>query len=151
MANNEPDVEILELAISRELDAYKLYMKLSQRVADLQMRETFKSFAGEELEHKARLELEVMKLGVVVPPSKKLAIRKPGDKDIEPDLDADFKSILLFAMQKERKAFRLYVELATAAKDKESWEMLLSLAENEAMHQARFEVEYNSLMREQTE
>jgi rubrerythrin len=146
----DPKIKILERAIVRELDAYKLYMNLSRRVADAQMQEVFRAFAAEELEHKARLELEVIKLGVIVPTSEKPNIAE-SDEDVEPDLDVDYRSILLFAMRKERKAFRLYFDLAARAKDKQLREMLLSLAENEAMHQARFEVEYNILMRKQTQ
>jgi rubrerythrin len=149
MENTQPDIEVLELAIARELDAYKTYMAMSERVADSQMKEVLESLAKEELDHKARLELELMKLGVVVS-SAEHADKKPAEDEFDEDvLEMDYKDMLLFAIRKERRSLRLYIDLAAVSKDKASREMLVSLAEDEAMHEARFEVEYNILMRKQ--
>lgn len=142
----EPDIEVLELAISRELAAYDFYTALSKRVQDSQMKNVLETFAAEELEHKSRLELELMKLGIVVDMS--VAPKQPDDEDaIEPTMNMEYKDLLSIAMQKEKRSLRLYIDLAAVAKDRPTRDMLLTLAEEEAMHYARFEVEYNILMR----
>ena len=151
MGKIEPDVEVLELAISREAAAHDFYTALSKRVQDPQMKITLENFAAEELEHKARLELELIKLGIVVDTS---AVRNPRDDDedaiIELKMSMEYKDLLSIAMQKEKRSLRLYIDLAAVARDKDTREMLLTLAEEEAMHYARFEVEYNILMRNQS-
>ncbi|MDO8302407.1 MAG: ferritin family protein [Sedimentisphaerales bacterium] len=147
MGKTEPDTEVLELAISREAAAHDFYTALSKRVQDPQMKNALESFAAEELEHKARLELELMKLGVVVNTS---AVAPRDDEEaIEPTMNMEYKDLLVIAMRKEKRSLRLYIDLAAVAKDRDTREMLLTLAEEEAMHHARFEVEYNILMRKQ--
>ncbi len=53
----EPDIEILELAISREIEAYHFFMVLAERVTDDSVSKMFEELASEELEHKEKLEL----------------------------------------------------------------------------------------------
>ena len=144
MAKTQPDTEILDLAISREIAAYRLYKKMAGRAPDPQMKQILESLANEELEHKARLELELMKLGIVVPSEKQVP---PEPIDDEPAAGMDFKELLMFAINKEQSAMRLYIDLAAMTRNKASREMLITLAEEEAMHRARFEVELNILMR----
>lgn len=47
-------------------------------------------------------------------------------------------------MKKEKAAFKLYNDLAAAASDETSREMFLMLAQEEAKHKLRFEVEYDN-------
>jgi rubrerythrin len=46
-------------------------------------------------------------------------------------------------MKKEKKAFRLYNDLASTCGDPKLEELFLSLAQEEAKHKLRFEVEYD--------
>jgi rubrerythrin len=143
MGEQESIEEILELAIAREAEAYKLYMDLSKRTATPMTRKMFEDLAQEELEHKAKLELEVLKRGKVLLPSKfNLSDYRTSDG---PKVDMDYRDILVGAIQKEKISFRLYVDLAAAVEDGESHEVLLSLAEEEAKHKLRFEIEYDNL------
>ena len=50
--------EALVLAMGKEKAAFKLYMKLSDRVSDAGLKDLFKSLAVEESKHKLRFELE---------------------------------------------------------------------------------------------
>ena len=50
--------EALVLAMGKEKAAFKLYMKLSERVSDAGLKDLFKSLAVEESKHKLRFELE---------------------------------------------------------------------------------------------
>jgi rubrerythrin len=51
---------------------------------------------------------------------------------------------LILAMKKEKIAFRLYNDLASASTDEPSKKLFLMLAQEEAKHKLRFEVEYDS-------
>jgi len=146
MGKTQADTEIIELAISKEVAAYRLYKKMAGRAGSSQMKQVIDSLANEELEHKARLELELMKLGVVVWSEKTMLSEHLEDAEVPVDA-MDFKDLLVLAMEKERSSLRLYIGLAAMTKNKASREMLTTLAEEEAMHEARFEVEYNILMR----
>lgn len=151
----EPDdyIDILELAIAKEVEAYNFYLALADRVDTQQMRRTFEDLAKEELEHKAKLELEVMKAGKTVAVEQK-PLRPERDyilSDDESPLDMDYKDMLLLGMEKEEAAFRTYVNLAASVQDEESREVLLAIAEEEVKHKLRFETEYDLLLKEQTE
>jgi len=147
----EPDdyYEVLELAIAKEIEAYNFYLALADRVEDRQMRKAFKDLAKEELEHKAKLELEVMKTGRTVAVERK-PLRPERDyilSDNEPPLDMDYKDILLLGIEKEEAAFRTYVNLSASVMDEESREVLLAIAEEEVKHKLRFETEYDLLLK----
>ena len=78
----EADIEILELAVSREVEAYHFLMAMAERVASNAIRTLLEELATEELEHKSTLELEMMKLGHTVPIDQEL----PGPKNVRPTM-----------------------------------------------------------------
>jgi rubrerythrin len=130
--------EILEFAIAREVEANQFYMYMAKRMENPELSKVCEEFAKEELEHKAKLELEVMKRGEMV-----------SDFDISDymmelgnEIDMDYKELLVFAITKEEISISLYSDLAAAIKDKESRDMLLSLAQEETKHKERFKTEY---------
>jgi len=142
-----PDDEILEFAISREVEAYQLYMTLASRVKKVGMRKVFEDLAKEELEHKAKLELELMKIGKTVPISQEL----PGpesDYDDDSLLEMDYKDMLTLGMEKEETSFRTYIDLLPSIHNQQSRELLLALAEEEVKHKIRFENEYEMLLKD---
>ena len=146
MEEFESDDEILQFAIAREVAAHRFYTDLAGEMENAAMRLLFENFAKEELRHKAALELEVMKRGLVVPDAIDV-----GDLDqtdimvaIDPALGIDYKNALILSINKESKSFRLYMELAAIVKDRQSRETLLSLAQEEAKHELRFEIEYGA-------
>ncbi len=145
----EPDdyYEVLELAIAKEIEAYNFFLALADRVKDRQISKAFKDLAKEELEHKAKLELEVMKTGRTIAVEQK-PLRPERDyilSDNESPLDMDYKDMLLLGIEKEEAAFRTYVNLSTSVLDEESREVLLAIAEEEVKHKLRFETEYEIL------
>lgn len=140
--------EILEYAISREVEAYYFCMALAGRVDTLKMRQVFEDLAAEELEHKAKLELEMIKMGKTLPEQQMPPGRPESDyimSDSDSLLDMDYTDMLLLGMEKEEAAFRMYVNLIPNAQDEESREMLLAIAEEEVRHKLRFETEYDML------
>jgi len=149
MVEYDDYVDILKLAIAREVEAYNFYLALASRVEDRHIRKAFEDLAEEELEHKAKLELEVMKIGKTVAVELKPA-RPEKDyilSDDESPLDMDYKDMLLLCMEKEKAAFRIYVNLVESVQDEELREVLLAIAEEEVKHKLRFETEYDLLLK----
>jgi rubrerythrin len=54
--------------------------------------------------------------------------------------------LILWAMEKEKTSFRLYIDMLGMVEDKQSRQTLMELAEEEARHKMRFEVEYDKLL-----
>jgi len=154
MTKVKPDEEILQFAIAREVEANRFYLALAERVKDEQIRKTFEDLAEEELEHKAKLELEVMKTGRVLTADGKVTI--PEHEYIVSDddglaLDMDYKDMLMLGMEKEKAAFRTYINLIPSVDDEETREVLLAIAEEEVRHKIRFETEYDMLLKKSEE
>ena len=102
------------------------------------------------MEHKAKLELELMKIGKAVEIKRPLSDpnRNYIISDSQSLLDMDYKDILLLGMEKEEASFRIYVDLVAKAYDSESREVLLSLAQEEVMHKQRFLMEYDIIIKQ---
>jgi rubrerythrin len=148
MGKINSDQEILEFAISKEVEAYYFFLALAGRVEDPKMRQVFEDLAAEELEHKARLELEIIKTGKTLPDQQMPVGRSESDyiiSDSSMPLDIDYSDMLLLGMEKEEAAFRMFVNLIPSVSDEESRETLLALAQEEVRHKLRFENEYNKL------
>lgn len=140
---------ILQLAIEKEVEAYNFYLALANAVTDQRISVAFEELAKEELEHKAKLELEVMKTGKTISVEEN-PVRPDRSYIVSNDpspLDMDYKDMLMLAMEKEEAAFRIYVKLAASVLDKKSQDMLLVLAEEEVKHKLRFQAEYDILLK----
>jgi len=139
--------EILEFAIAREAEAVNLYMAMARRVTDPSMVKFFEDLVTEELEHKSRLELEVMKEGIVARTVGVVPETSADDPPIRPDQVAKqmiYADALTLAIRKERRSFRLYVRLAGLVEEGELRETLVSLAEEEARHLTVLEAQYEN-------
>jgi rubrerythrin len=55
----------------------------------------------------------------------------------------DYQQALVVAMQKEKMAFKMYSDLAEQVDDENLKNTFLSLAQEEAKHKLRFELEYD--------
>jgi rubrerythrin len=136
--------ETLDFAIAREQEAVDFYTDLAGKVRTQAMKDVFLQFAGEERGHKAKL--TAVKSGkralVTGTPVQDLKI---GDYLVseEPKPDMDYREALILAMKKEKAAFRLYSDLAARTADAELKDLLFALAQEEAKHKLRFEVEYD--------
>jgi len=108
------------------------------------MKQVFEGFAKEELGHKAKL-LGVQEGKALLDSQAKVADLKIGDYLVEAatEGDLDYQSALVIAMKKEKAAFRLYSDLAGKTDDEGVRDLLLGLAQEEAKHKLRFEVEYD--------
>lgn len=144
------DEEILEMAVAREVDANRFYIALAARSQKPHIRKIFEQLAAEELEHKAKLELEIMKTGRVVNTHKTpVGLRYDQPDYTPPKFEIDYKDILLIGIQKEEAAFRLYTDLAGMTNDHDSKQTLLAIAREEAEHKLRFQAVFEHLFKGQ--
>ncbi len=136
--------EILDFAIAREQEAVEFYTRLAAQAKNAAIREMFTQFAGEERGHKAKL-AQVKQGKQLLSAKGEVMDLKIGDYLVseEPDADLDYAGALILAMKKEKAAFRLYTTLAGQVQDPAIKALLLGLAQEEAKHKLRFEVEYD--------
>jgi rubrerythrin len=139
--------EILEFAVAQEEAAYRFYTELAETMTKPNMKEVFRNFAREEEGHKQKL-LGVKQGKTTLPSQQKVQDLKIGDHLTEVVLrpDLSFQDALIVAMKAEKAAFRLYSELAEATENANARQLFLNLAQEEARHKLRFEVEYDDFM-----
>jgi len=136
---------ILDFAISQEEEASTFYLELATRVRNPGMKAVFEDFAREEQGHKARLE-SIKSGGLLQSAGQKVLDLKISEYlvEIDPDKDPlDYQNALIIAMKKEKAAYRMYLDMADGVADAGLRELFLSLAQEEAKHKLRFEVEYD--------
>lgn len=136
--------EILDFAIGQEEEAARFYTDLAQRTEKLGMRQIFEGFAKEEMGHKAKL-LGIKEGRLLVPAAQKVMDLQIAEYlvDVEGSPNLDYQGALTLAMKREKAAFKMYSDLAAATEDESVRATLLGLAQEEAKHKLRFEIEYD--------
>lgn len=137
--------DILNFAILSEQSAARFYTDLAEKMDNQAMREVFEEFARQEEAHKAKLE-KVRREGMTVfGPSKDVPDLKIADYlvDVEPKPDMTYLDAIIIAMKREKAAFRLYTDLAARVPNEDCRNLFQSLAQEEANHKLRFELEYD--------
>ena len=137
--------DILDFAINEELKASELYASLASRSRNRMIKEVFEQFSKEELGHKKKLE-SIKGGGVVAVTREKVADMKIGDYLVDVNKSRDdlsYQEALIIAMKEEKAAFRLYSDLAGHTDNPHIKETFLMLAQEEAKHKLRFEIEYD--------
>jgi rubrerythrin len=139
--------EILDYAIAREQEAHDGYMDLAKSVTRPWMREVFEGFAKEEAGHKKKL-LAIKDGKLMAGSATKVVDLKIGDYLVEIDKSADlnYQQALILAMKKEKAAFKMYSDLAARITDPGVQSVFLMLAQEEAKHKLRFEIEYDDFI-----
>lgn len=136
--------EILDFAIGNEEQAAQFYNDLANTMDRPWMKDIFLGFAKEEIGHKKKL-MDIKSGKRFAPSNQKVMDLKIGDYlvDVEPSEKLDYQQALVLAMKKEKKAFKFYTDLAATAGDEALEQIFLSLAQEEAKHKLRFELEYD--------
>ena len=144
MSQNMTVDEILDFAIDQEQGAVDLYSGLAKNAKNPGIKKAFEEFANEERGHKTKLQ-EVKAGNRFLSASTKVLDLKIDTYTVSDELgpDADYQATLLFAMKKEKAAFKLYTDLASKTDDTSIRDLLLGLAQEEAKHKLRFEIEYD--------
>ena len=136
--------DIIDFAIVSEQEAVDFYTKLSKQATNEAMKEVFLQFAKEEMGHKARL-TNIKAKQLFEFKEEKVTDLKIADYLVESEAKPDmtYQNFLIVAMNKEKAAFKLYSDLAKIAPNNELRDIFLSLAQEEAKHKLRFEIEYD--------
>lgn len=136
--------DVLEFAIAREMESYQFYMDLAQLPVRAEVRDMIHRLAGEELVH--RIHLEALKTGeVAFARDEEVGHLNIEEKlaDVTPGAGMSYADLLVIAMKKEQAAVRLYTNLASIATDRVQRTVLKKMAQEEARHKLRLEVEYD--------
>ena len=139
--------KILDFAIEKEQEAADFYTDLAAKMERPAMKDVFIGFSKEEMGHKAKL--QGVKAGKkLVLATGKIADLKIGDHltHQEPTGKLDYQQALIIAMKAEKAAYTLYTSLSDATDDASLKELFGSLAQEEAKHKLRFEVEYDDVI-----
>ncbi len=136
--------EILEFAMAGEQRAVDLYSELADKSKIPAMKAVFLEFAKEEMSHKARL-IKIQQEGVFEVSQESVTDLQIADYtgDVKPKENMDYADALVLAMSQEKAAFKLYSKLAQRAPNTDLKALFQSLAQEEAKHKLRFELEYD--------
>ena len=137
--------DALAMAIKDEIRAANLYASLAKRSRNKEIQKVFEQFSKEEMGHKKKLE-KIKAGGKVVVQPKDIQDLKIGDYVVEVNTSRDdlsYQEALIVAMKEEKAAFRLYTDLAARTTDPDVKKTFLMLAQEEARHKLRFEIEYD--------
>jgi len=139
--------EILVFAINAEQEAVDFYIGLAVKSKNEQMKKVFAAFAVEEMKHKSKI-LAIKENKIYRMTDEKVQNLKIGDylENIPVSPEMTYQDALIVAMKKEKNAYNLYQLLAEHADDPAMKDLFLSLAQEEAKHKLRFELEYDEFI-----
>ena len=140
--------KVLDFAIQKEQEAADFYTELAKKMKNKAMKDVFEGFAREEMGHKSKLQA-VKKGKRLVPAEKAILDLKIGDSlvvESEHKENMSYQEALIVAMKAEKEAFKLYSNLAAVTDDTAMRELLMGLAQEEAKHKLRFEIEYDEMI-----
>jgi len=134
--------EVLDYAINKEMESQFFYLELADFVEQPEMAKVLTDLASEELRHKEKLEsVQVNQIALDDEEVGNLGITERIN-DIEPDAKMDYLEMLIVGMKKEEHARQLYTNLASIVLNQQIRDMFIQLAQEEAGHKLRFEIEY---------
>jgi len=133
--------EVLELAISAEMDAHQFYLRAADQVKDSKARTTFLALAGDEEGHRLQLEAQYRHLME----DRKFSYRAGTNilhRHLDQDLDA--LGVIALGIKAEKDAMAFYQESGKTAKDPSLKKILLSFVGFEDSHRKLLEAEYQA-------
>lgn len=136
--------DILNFAMNSEQESVDFYKDLAENAQNEDMRKVFNQFAQEEISHKAKI-MKIKEEGTYDLPREKIQDLKVSNYmvNVKPHPNMNYQDALVLAMNKEKVAFRLYMDLSERAGNQAMKELFLTLAQEESKHKLRFELEYD--------
>ncbi len=136
--------EILDFAIEAEQHAADFYKELASKSNNKAMIDSFLEFAKEEMGHKGQL-MKIKKNGFLKFSQEQVEDLKISDYLVDMTItdDITYKEALILAMKREKSAYNLYMKISTKTDNSDLKAVLISLANEEAKHKLRFELEYD--------
>lgn len=137
--------ELLDAAIVRENQAQELYTKMAFMVRNSWMCKVLQDFALQEHQHMTKL--KAVKAGKIS--LERIQVGEPGFddifEDVKPSENMDYPELLAFAIKKENSSYKLYTLMASMVSVPDLKDMFLKLAQEEASHRQRLEIEYDQV------
>jgi rubrerythrin len=136
--------DVLDFAIRREEEAWEFYSELAEKMSHPALRQVFLEFATEEQGHRAKLlQVKAGQISIIEP--KEVADLRIGDYlvDAQAGPDLTYPQALIVAMKREKAAYKLYTHLAQHVISPTLQALFTGLANEEAKHKLRFELEYD--------
>jgi rubrerythrin len=136
--------DVLDFAIAREEEAASFYKDLATKMSNPHTKQLFELFSKEEMGHKLKL-LNIKDDKSLIPVEKEIRSLSLADYlvDIEVTPQMNYQEALIVAMKKEKAAFKLYNDLASATNEPSVRAIFQILSQEEAKHKLRFEIEYD--------
>ena len=136
--------ELLDFAIEKEEEAAQFYTDLAGKMDKPHMKQVFTEFAGEEKKHKENV-MGIKEGKLLLPVQEKVLDLKIAEYvvDVEAAPDMDYQQALILAMKKEKASFKLYSDLAAQTDNADVKSTMLIMAQEEAKHKMRLEIEYD--------
>jgi len=152
---DEKLLEYINVAITREAEAFRFYTQLAGKVADDAARDTLLWISEEEKKHKAFL--EKFRADGVGPAAMRLTdvvYYKIAEHLEEPEVEEDMtrSEIFLVASHRELRSYKFYTEVARLYDEGDAvHEMLFKIANEELKHKERMEYLYANTTFPQTD
>ncbi|MCF7975990.1 MAG: ferritin family protein [Phycisphaerae bacterium] len=137
--------QVVDYAIDREIQARLFYLHLAHLSEDPELRALLEVFANEELAHQkklAKVKQRQFKMLDGDMPAFDLGIADAAP-EVAPYPDMSVSEALVLAMNKEKTAYRLYLELSQGTDNPELKTLFEGLANEEANHKVRMEIEFD--------
>jgi len=136
--------EILHFAVRSAQETAHFFTQLSKQARNVRLQREFEKYAREEFAYMVKLSKvrEIAPLGIT---SKQMKDLNVNDYRIELNNPKELKysEALVVAMRKARASLKLYNDLGSRTPNNEIKSVFKSLADDEAKHKRRFEIEYN--------
>jgi len=145
--------DVIDIAITREEEAYDFYMDIHSKVQDAGVRDTVEFIAGEEKKHKAFLVSyrdgnfgsESLRMADVIDYKVAEYLEEP-----EISKESGSEDVYLIAAHREGRSYQFYSELANMHSDGELKTMLTKMANEELKHKEKMEYLYSNAAFPQT-
>ncbi len=144
MENNALD-KFLDFACEKEEEAAHFYITCADLTDRIQMKNVFLEMAEEEKKH-AEMIKNLDSVNIESLNIKEVQDLKIGDYLVEEEFrkDMTYQELLILAIKREEKAFKMYMELSERG-DSQMKKLFLFLANEESRHKNRLELEYDDV------
>jgi rubrerythrin len=150
----EERMDLIDIAIQREKEAFLFYTDLSRKIEDADTKEIILWIAEEEKKHKAFLmDYRSGRFGTDMLKMSDVTYYKIAEYQEEPEVEKGMKSVdvYLVASHRELRSYHFYTELVKLHPDGEAKEMLLKMANEELKHKEKMEYLYSNTAFPQTD
>ncbi len=133
--------EILDSAIANEIEAYRFYRQVAEKMEDRFIKQMFETFAREEQMHRKILEgfREKHDMAIHFTRIPDFHVSDTLDTPVQLTIDMKPADAIVLAIKKEEAAMAHYTQLAEACTDLEQRKVFLELAAMERGHKSKME------------